>query len=478
VLLVGTLVFGNQAVVAGRTVDDSLNIVFILIDDMGWKDLACYGGEVFETPNIDRLAAQGMRFTDAYAACSVCSPSRLSLVTGKYPGRLHLTALFNHQKSLGNVEKNPTGIKLIQPPITEEDCIENKPSEYLLPMAFRDAGYRTALFGKTHFGDGREDLDAMGFDVHEEPHCDQWVTPPAIMEKDPKRMTTITDLSIGFMRDCQARNKPFFLYVAHEAVHVQVQATQKYFDKYDRILSDNQKKIYSPYYVAMVEELDREVGRLLNEIESLGLTDNTAVIFTSDNGGVDTVICKNPYKLTSMVPLRGQKGGQYEGSDRVPLIVRWPGNVASGSVSHEVVITPDFYPTCLKMAGLRPRPEQHVDGISIVPALKGGALVREAVYWHKPHYYTRNQPLSMVRCGRYKYILYWENELSPYGGHPNELFDLEADIGETRNIAAAHPEVVDRMKKMLLQHLRDSGCEIPKVNPDFLPPSRRSPVGK
>lgn len=466
-VMAGVLALGIASVFAERDIVRDVNVVFILIDDMGWKDLGCYGGEVFETPNIDRLASQGMRFTDAYAACSVCTPTRLSLITGKYPGRLHVTALFNHQKSLGNIEKNPTGIKLIQPAITEEDCIENKSGEYPLPKAFRDSGYRTALFGKTHFGDGREDLTVLGFDVHEQPHCNQWVTPPIVVDSDPKRMTTITDLSIGFMRDSVKQQKPFFLYVAHEAVHVQVQCTQPLLEKYNAKLTDEQKKTWSPYYVAMVEELDCEVGRLLDELDALGIAENTAVIFTSDNGGVAEVICKNPYKLTSMAPLRGQKGGQYEGSHRVPLIVKWPGKIEPGSVSHEVVITPDFYPTCLEMAGLPLQPQQHVDGISLVPALKGGALGREAVFWHKPHYYTKNSPLSAVRCGQYVYILYWENELSPAGGHPAELFDLKADIGETKNIIAEKPEVAARLRGMLMKHVRDSGCEIPRVNPQY-----------
>ncbi len=442
-----------------------LNVVFVLIDDMGWKDIGCCGGEVFETPNIDRLAAQGMRFTDAYAACSICAPTRASLITGKYPGRLHFTALTNHHKQLGNVEANPTGIKLIQPEITEEDGVQ--PSEYTIANAFRDAGYRTALFGKTHFGSGNEDLTQLGFDVHEEPHCDMWITPPAVVPDDPKKMTTITDLSIGFMRDSVAQKKPFFLYVPHNAVHVQVQVTQSFLDKASAKLTDEQANDYSPYYVAMVEELDREIGRLLAELDALGIADNTAVIFTSDNGGVDQVICKDPYELTSMAPLRGQKGGQFEGSHRVPLIVKWPGEVSPGTVSDQVVITPDYYPSCLQIAGLPLQPQQHLDGISIVPALKGGVLDREAVYWHKPHYYTKNSPLSAIRCGRYVYIHYWEKQLSPTGGRSHELFDLQKDIGQTENILNQMPGVAALMRDMLMQHLKAAGCEIPAVNPQY-----------
>ncbi|AKJ63651.1 sulfatase [Kiritimatiella glycovorans] len=450
---------------AARTTDDRLNVVFILIDDMGWKDPGCYGGELFETPNIDRLAAQGMRFTDAYAACSVCAPTRASLVTGKYPGRLHFTALTGHQEMLGNVEHNPTGIKLIQPAITREDGVQ--PDEFCIAEAFRAAGYRTALFGKTHFGSGHENLHAMGFDVAENPQCDMWVTPPAVVEDDPKRMTTITDRSIEFMRECADRDRPFFLYVPHKAVHVQFQATREYYEQYAQKLTPEEKEEYSPYYLAMVEELDREVGRLLDELERLGVADRTAVFFTSDNGGVDTVYSKTPYPATSMAPLRGQKGGQYEGSHRVPLIVRWPGHVRPGSVSHEVVITPDFYPTCLDMAGLPGHPGQHLDGISMVPALRGGELEREAVYWHKPHYYTRNGPLSVIRCGRYKYIHYWETELSPAGGPPHQLFDLEQDIGETDNLVREKPEIADRLRKMLMAHLEEVDAELPEVNPRY-----------
>jgi arylsulfatase A len=442
-----------------------LNIVFILIDDMGWKDLGCYGGEVFETPNIDRLAAQGMRFTDAYASCSICAPTRASLITGKYPGRLHFTALTNHHKQLGNVEQNPTGIKLIQPEITQEDGVQ--PSEYTIANAFRDAGYRTALFGKTHFGGGNEDLTALGFDVHEEPHCDMWITPPAVVPDDPKRMTTITDLSISFMRKSVTQDQPFFLYVPHNAVHVQVQCTQPFLEKYNAKLTEEQKKEFSTYYVAMVEELDREIGRLLGELDALGIAENTAVVFTSDNGGVDEVICKDPYELTSMAPLRGQKGGQFEGSHRVPLIVKWPETIEPGSVSHEITITPDFYPTCLEMAGLPLQPQQHLDGISIVPALRGELLDREAVYWHKPHYYTKNSPLSAIRCGRYVYIHYWEKALSPAAGRPHELFDLQDDIGQSENIHSKMPGVAALMRSMLMQHLKAAGCEIPVANPQY-----------
>lgn len=442
------------------------NVVLVLIDDMGWKDLGSYGGEVFETPNINKLAAEGMLFTDAYASCSICAPTRASLITGRYPGRLHFTALTNHHKQLGNVEANPTGIKLIQPEITQEDGVQ--PSEYTIGRAFREAGYRTALFGKTHFGSGRHNPSALGFDEHEEPRCDMWITPPAVVEKDPKRMTTITDRSIEFMRESKRRGKPFFLYVSHNAVHVQVQATQDAYIEAAERMTKEDKGVYDIHYVAMVNELDQEMGRLFDEMDRLGVANNTAVIFASDNGGVEEVVTSDPYKLTTNAPLRGQKGGQYEGSHRVPLIVKWPGMIEPGSVSNEVTITTDFYPTFLEMAGLPLQPQQHLDGISIAPALRGGTLDRDAVYWHKPHYYSRNPPLSAVRSGRYKYILYWETELSPAGGRPHELFDLEADIGETNNLVDEKPEVAARLHQLLLRHVEESGCEIPKVNPQYV----------
>jgi len=448
------------------------NVIVILIDDLGWKDLGSYGGEVFETPRIDALAQAGMRFTNAYASCSVCAPTRASLMSGKYPGRLHFTALNNHHKQLGNVEENPERIKLIQPAITNEDGL--KESEYTLARAFRDAGYRTALFGKTHFGSGGEDLNALGFDGFANPDNDMWITPPAIVESDPKRMVTITDMSIDFMRESHERDKPFFLYVSHNAVHVQVQTTREYFEKHQTLMTSREKEIYSVHYVAMVEELDREIGRLLDAVASLGLAEETAIIFTSDNGGVEEVITQDPYRLTSMEPLRGQKGGQYEGAHRVPLIVKWPGRTAPGSASGAVATTPDLFPTALEMAGLPLRPEQHVDGVSLAPVLRGGGtLERDAVYWHKPHYYVRNTPLSVIREGKWKYILYWETLLSPHGGPPHELFDLEADIGETNNLAGEKPEIAQRLRLKLLEHLLASECEIPAINPAYLPPSER-----
>jgi arylsulfatase A-like enzyme len=452
---------------------DPPNVVLILIDDMGWKDLESYGGGVFRTPNMDRIGEGGIRFTDAYASCSVCAPTRASLMTGRDPGRLHFTALTGHEKSLGNVEKNPTGIKLIQPAIEAEDGLRGP--ETTLPKVLREHGYRTALFGKTHFGSGHENLGELGFDVAEEPRCDMWITPPAIVEEDPKRMTTITDKAIAFIDDAIERDRPFFVYVSHNAVHVQVQATREAYEAAEARMTEEEKERYSIHYVAMVDELDREVGRLLDHLEARGVADDTLVLFTSDNGGVEEVITRDPYKLTVNDPLRGQKAGQYEGSHRVPLMAQWPGRIPAGRESPEPAITMDLFPTILEAAGLPLRPDAHLDGVSLWPVLAGetDGIDREALFWHKPHYYVRNPPMSSVRIGDWVYLHYWEEALSPFGGRPHELFDLSEDLGQTTNLAAERPEVVARLRAALLEHLEAIDAEIPRINPDFRPRSQR-----
>ncbi len=449
------------------------NVILLLIDDLGWKDIGSYGGTVFKTPNIDRLAEQGMRFTNAYSAASVCAPTRASLITGKSPARLHFTALTGHHLQLGNVQKNPQGIKLIQPEITKKDGVQ--PEEFTIANAFREAGYSTALFGKTHFGAGGENLDAMGFDVHESPENDMWMTPPTIVETDPKRMTTITDRAIDFIKMALEKEKAFFLYLPHNAVHVQVQTTQSFYDAADARLTPAEKEVYSTHYVAMMDELDVEIGRLLAAVQQLGIADSTVFVLASDNGGVERVITKEPYKLTSMAPLRGQKGGQYEGSLRVPLIIHAPGVTAPGSVSNALTITADLYPTLLDLTGQRLRAEQHQDGVSLVPVLSGKAeSVHDALFWHIPHYYVETPPVSSVRRGDFVYLHYWEKALSPYGGRAHELFDLSSDIGQSRNLIDAEPEKAAELRQLLLDHLTKIRAEIPQANPAFVPPSERN----
>jgi len=450
------------------------NIVLFLIDDLGWRDIGANGSTYYQTPNIDRLAREGVRFTDAYAACAVCSPTRAAVLTGKYPARLLLTDWLPDGRW-------PPKAKLRSGRFVRELPLE----EVTIAEALREAGYRTASIGKWHLGAEPFSLpEHHGFDVNVGgnahgapgdfffPYAGNWAIPTTDLRvrwnvfpdgKPGEYLTDrLTDEAVKFIRE--NRERPFFLYLPHYAVHTPLQAKPELVAKYEKIPEAQRQG--KPVYAAMVESMDESIGRVMATLRELGLERDTMVIFTSDNGGF--------YNATSNAPLRANKGAYYEGGIRVPLIVKWPGVAKAGHVSSEPVTSTDFYPTCLAAAGLPPRPNQHMDGRNLQPLLAGGAtLGRPAIFWHFPHYndHPHSVPSGVIRQGPWKLI----ETFDPEG---LELYNLVDDLGEQRNLAAAQPARVAELKRALDAWRVEVGAEMMRPNPDHDPSFQAPQKGK
>lgn len=452
------------------------NIVFILADDLGWSDLSSYGSSFYETPNLDRLAAQGVRFTQAYAACSVCSPTRASLLTGRYPARVGITDWIT-----GRPDRPDQ--KLARAPLLNQLPLE----EVTLAEVFHAAGYHTGFIGKWHLGeDAKYFPDRQGFDVNiagcGKGHPPSYFSPygiptltdgPAGEHLDDR----LTNEAIKFVGEAAAKRQPFLLYLAHYALHTPLQAKPELIAKYQAKLAahampapaiaqhpqdGNTRAVQShPTYAAMVESLDTSVGRLVAKLDELGLRENTIIIFTSDNGGLSTA----EGSPTSNLPLRAGKGWAYEGGVREPLIVSWPRHLPAGRTSDAIVTSPDFFPTILDLAGLPTEPRLHVDGASFAPGLRDPA-VRPAdrpIYWHYPHYSNqRGKPHGAVRSGRWKLIEWFEDGRT-------ELFDLELDPGEAHDLSRAQPALAQEMLRQLRTWREQVGARMPTPNPNYRP---------
>jgi arylsulfatase A-like enzyme len=452
-----------------------LNFVFFLIDDLGWTDLGCYGSSFYETPNIDRLASEGMRFTEAYAACPVCSPTRGSIIAGKYPARLGIT------QWIGGSQK----------PTEYADRLELE--EVTIAEVLKGQGYATGFVGKWHLSPREADIradfypDRQGFDVNiggdwsGAPPTYFWPYKrrnraleemPAGGEEGEYLTDRLTDESLKFLE--ANKDRPFLLYFSHYAVHTPIESKHELTDKYKakaeklpelegshsfnvygryktRLVQDN------PAYAGMVQSVDESVGRVMKKLEELGMADNTVVIFMSDNGGLSTVPREGP---TANLPLRAGKGWLYEGGIREPMLIKWPGVVKAGSLCDEPVTSTDFYPTMLEMAGLEPMPEQHIDGVSMVPLLKNkGKLKRKAIYWHYPHYHgSGNRPSGAVRAGDYKLIEWYED-------NSVELYNLKSDIGEKHDLAKVMPNKAAELQGMLATWRKEMKAKMPASGP-------------
>ena len=450
------------------------NIVFILIDDMGWRDLGCYGSTFYETPRIDALARQGARFTDAYAAAPICSPTRASILTGKYPARVGMTQF---------VGGHGVG-KLLDVPYFPFLPMH----EYSLARALRDGGYQTWHVGKWHLGMRRTWPDQHGFDVNiggcEWGHPQSYVSPyhcPTLPDgPDGEYLTDrLTDEAIALIEN--ADDRPFFLNFWHYAVHIPIVSPAELVEKYRRKAATLGLDTVNPFtdggpipvwhnrhahitrrtvqsdpdYAAMVENLDANVGRLLDALERTGKADNTMVIFTSDNGGLSTA----EGSPTCNLPLAEGKGWVEEGGVREPLIVRWPGVTTPGQVVGEPVTSPDFYPTLLTAAGLNPRPEQAMDGVDFTATLTGDGFDRGPIFWHYPHYSNQGgTPCCGMRDGRWKLIHFFEDGR-------DVLYDLSIDMGEQHDLAAEQPAAVARLRTTLDAWLVEVDGRIPAPNP-------------
>jgi arylsulfatase A-like enzyme len=432
-----------------------LNFVFILIDDMGWKDLGCYGSTFYETPNIDRLARQGMRFTDAYAAGPVCSPTRASILTGKYPARLHLTDFLTGRSD------RPSQ-KLLRPKFRQYLPLD----ERTIARELKERGYVTASIGKWHLGGEAYSPVKHGFDVNvggtitgSPPGGHFRFRTPTLTARDDHEYLTdrLTEEAEKFMDENKER--PFFMYLAHYAVHIPLEAKKHLVAKYQAKAKPTDDQT-NALYAAMAESVDDSVGRIMKKLEQLRIADRTVVFFTSDNGGLSVKEGPNT-PATSNAPLRAGKGFLYEGGIREPLIVKWPGVTPPGSVCSIPVCSIDFFPTIFQMAG-GAADSTLVDGVSLVPLLKQmGEWKREALYWHYPHYSNQGgRPSGAVRKGDFKLIEFFENG-------KRELYNLRENIGETHDMAATMPAKAETLYAMLKTWRQSVGAQMPTANPGY-----------
>ncbi len=444
---------------------EKLNFLFIIADDLGYMDVGFNNPDTFyETPNLDSLAASGMVFTDFYAASPVCSPTRASILTGKNPARTDTTNFFSGQRN-GKFDAAVFETQMA-------------PEELTLAEALKEGGYRTFFAGKWHLGGAGASPTDQGFDLNrgggENGHPRSYFSPYKNVENlspgpEGEFLTSrLADVSIAFLTDAAKESNPFLLYLSFYSVHTPMQAPQELIEKYEKKAADlgiddeegsfavgKEHQVWPDskeprtvrirqdhaIYAAMVESLDRSVGRVLGKLEELNLRDTTAVIFTSDNGGLSTA----EGLPTSNLPYRGGKGWIYDGGIREPLVIRWPGVASAGTVCNVYGASTDFYPTMLEMAGLPAKPEQHLDGKSFVPLLRNpfAKFDRGPIYFHYPHYSNQGGfPASAVRRGEYKLIQDLED-----GAY--ELYNLDLDKQEHNNLDQLEPGIVEELSGLL-----------------------------
>ena len=426
------------------------NVLFILIDDMGWMDLGCQGNKNLRTPNIDNLAKGGMRFTDAYAPAPVCSPTRAAIITGQSPARLQITNHLPHQDRF-----TPKDSKLLPAKMLNHLSLE---SETLAERLKKDAHYATAFIGKWHLYTGRDKKYNplnQGFDINIG-GC-SYGGPPTFF--DPYRIdflpdrkegeylpNRLADEAIAFISEQNSKDKPFFVALWNYTVHWPMEAPDKLVEKYKNL----PVKGYRDHrYAAMIEAMDIAIGKVLKSLDDLNITEETLVIFTSDNGPFGGV--------GDASPLRADKGHLYEGGIRVPLIVRWPGKVEAGAVEETPVILTDLHPTILSATGLDLNSTIPNDGHNLLPLLKGKEkLKNRAVYWHYPNFafHRDNRLGSAIREGDHKLIHFYDTDSV-------ELYNLKSDIGEKNDLSGKMPQLASRLKNKLKVWLQDSGAVMP-----------------
>ena len=511
----------------GKAKDQKPNIVFILADDLGWTDLQCYGSKFYETPNIDKLATQGVRFTNAYAACHVSSPTRGSIISGQYPARTHLSDWLPGRKDFP-FQKLKNAIPVQHLPYEKNGSFAS---------VLQANGYETAIIGKWHLGEDSLTTERQGFMSHTP---SGWLKGwPAVGYFSPYKMPGLADGPEGeYLTDrltdeanhfiTENKDKPFLLYLSHYAVHDPIQGRPDLVKKYEAKLAHMEKPTGEPFilegnpddknplsredldcmlktnkfqgykvfsnktvkikqfqdnvqFAAMVESVDESVGRIMAKLKELGLDENTIVIFVSDNGGMSAGNFGNPGRIiakdkldqsysTSNLPLRTGKGFLYEGGIRVPLIVKWPQKGKANITSDLPVISVDFYPTILEMAGVNVESLNHItDGQSLVPLLnadkrKQATLANRPLFWHFPHYsnHGMQSPGGAVRLGDYKLLDYFENNTV-------QLFNLAKDPGEQHDLSKFEPEKVKELKTLLDNWRKDVKADIMLPNPDYQP---------
>ena len=440
---------------------DQPNIIFIFIDDLGWKDVGCYGNDFIETPRIDRLAAEGVRFTDFYAAGAVCSPTRCAVQSGQNQARIGITAhIPGHWRPFERVITPPTTMALPLDIVTVAESL-------------RAAGYATGYVGKWHLSNGRQfQPDRQGYEfsaVIGGPHLPGRYRVLGRTDLKPKAGQYRTDFEADLCIDFIKRNKgkPFFLMLSPFAVHIPLGGMSEKVEKYRKKAAGTGRDLPHPVYAAMVEHCDDMVGRIVDAVEAEGLTGKTMIVFTSDNGGLYR---RYDYReraddnVTSLAPLKGEKGALHEGGVRVPLIVKYPPLTNRGTICAEPTISYDFYPTFVDLAdGALPK-NQTIDGHSLIPLLAtpGAKLEREALHWHYPHYH-HDRPASSIRERDWKLIEYLD------GTGDLELYHLAKDLGETKNLAAEKEGRVADLKKKLAAWRQETVARMPVPNPHYDP---------
>ncbi len=475
----GSLMADDRPAAPQTPTDRPPNVILILVDDLGWMDLGCQGSDFYQTPAIDRLATEGMRFTNGYAACSVCSPTRAAVQTGRYPHRIGVTDWIRsrfQRGDLGTPAANPTEYvggkqqRLLCPP----NPFWMEASERTIAEALQPAGYRSGYVGKWHLGDEAWYPEARGYDLNRG-GCD-YGQPPSYFDpfnnpnhrhesiragihnlpgRNAGEYLTHREADEAEAMIRQWKDEPFFIQIAHYAVHTPIQAIPEVAAKYEDRQGQNQQ---NAKYAAMVESVDDSTRQILDVLQELELDRRTIVIFTSDNGGLD----RNG-DPTDNAPLRSGKGYAYEGGIRVPFLVRWPGEIPAGKVSDTPVCSIDLFPTILELTGATIPDDRPLDGLSIAGHLKSGgaeSLNRDDLFWHFPHYRHPPGPYSILRRGDWKLIKFWE------GSH--ELYHLGDDLGETTDLAGSFPDRVAELDAALLARLESDGAKLPRPNPAFV----------
>ena len=481
ILLVGILLLhfscthsDSKKNVVGK-IERAPNILLITVDDLGWADLGCYGADLHETPNIDAFAETGIRFTNAYAAAAICTPTRAALLTGKSPARLNMTiwreAAINNQFTR----------KLIPPDVSANLPLE----EVTLSEELKAEGYVTAHLGKWHVGDGEHFPETQGFDINV--GATVWGAPPTFFypyrgeiynsmrfvpglerdadggynfDREGEYLTDrLTDEALSIME--RFKEKPFFINLSYYTVHTPIEGKTELVDYYQKKLASGMSH-QNAIYAAMVHSLDDNIGKLMHSLDDLNIADHTIVIFTSDNGGF--INEWDGQIVTNNAPLRSGKGALYEGGIRVPTIIRWPGITTPGAKSDLPITTQDFYPTILEKANLKGDPRQVAafDGISLMPIIKNlqADLKQRALYWHYPHYYHTTNPVSAIRQGDWKLLEFFEdNHL--------ELYNLKEDVGEKNNLEKANPEKAKELLELLSEWRQEVDAPMPRVNPEY-----------
>ncbi|MBH54574.1 MAG: arylsulfatase [Opitutaceae bacterium] len=465
ILLAATLVFLIFSGCGSKEAENPKNVIVFLVDDLGWTDLGCYGSKFYESHRIDAFAKEAARFTNAYTPNPVCSPTRAAILTGRYPSRVNITDWIP-----GMTPRNPT-LK------TPEDRYNLALSEVTLAEALKEHGYQTFYAGKWHLGDEGHYPQNQGFDINKGGHDKG--SPPGgyyapfnnpqleVKEDDHYLTDRLTNECINFL-ETRSAEKPFLLYLSYYTVHTPIQGWDEFdayfLEKKSKLPNGGKPKVRSEQngntlltqsghkYAAMVKALDNSVGRILDTLKVQGLDKDTVIVFSSDNGGLSTKTVPGP---TSVLPLRAGKGWCYEGGIRVPLLIRSPSIDTSNTTIDTPVISMDYFPTILDLAGLPARPDLHTDGVSLKPLLEGGEIEDRSLFWHYPHYHgSAWTPGAAVRVGDWKLIQFYEYDKI-------ELYNLAADIEEMNDLSKSNPEKTAELLAELKRLQAETGSQIP-----------------